>query len=68
MFFLIENICLNCIKVGRIQDFKNNLYFFFFRKIHKQIGRLEALQLADSTGLGRRGGRRKLSLDDTVDF
>ena len=38
---------------------------FFDRKINKQVGKLEALQLADaqSTGLGRRGRRRKSPLD-----
>ena len=37
-------------------------------KVHKQVGRLEALQLADtqSTGHGRRRRRQKLPLDGAV--
>ena len=48
---------------------KNNFIFFFFdKKIHKPVERIEALQLADaqSTGLGRRGHRRILALDGAV--
>ena len=51
------------MKVDRIQDDEKTLFVFFFfdRKVHKQAGRLEALQLADaqSTGLGRFGRCRK---------
>ena len=38
--------------------------------MQKQVGRLEALQLADdqSTGLGRRGRRWKSTADGAVDL
>ena len=47
---------------------KNLIIVLFVRIIHKQVGRLEALQLADaqSTGLGLRGRSRKLPLDGAV--
>ena len=43
---------------------------FFIKKIHKQVRRQEALQLADaqSTGLGWRACHRKLPLDGAVDL
>ena len=42
---------------------------FFMEKINKQVGTLEALQLADaqSTGLRHCGHSRKAPLDGTVD-
>ena len=56
---------MNCLKVDRIQDYEKNkmIFFFFDRIIHKQVGRLEALQMADaqSTGLAQR--RRPLEMD-----
>ena len=70
--FLIESSCLNYFKVDRIQDIEEKIGFYFFiffhRKIHKQFGRLEALQLADaqSTGLWRCGRRWKSPLDGAV--
>ena len=56
----------------RIQEYeeKNIHLIIFYRKIHKQVGRLEALQMADtqSKGLGRNGRRRKSPLDGAVDL
>ena len=45
------------------------IYLISDRKIHKQVVRIKALQVADaqSTSLGRHGRRRKLSLDGAVD-
>ena len=59
---------LNGFKVDKIKDYEINLFWEFF--LHKQVGRLEALQLDDaqSTGLGRRGQRWKSPLDGTVDL
>ena len=76
VFFLIENSCLNGFKVDRIQDYEKKekkldlKYFYFLIKVHKQVRRLEALQLTDaqSTGLGWRGRGQKSPLDGAVDL
>ena len=55
MIFLIENSCLNCLKVDRIQDYESKKNDFFFdRKIHKQVGKLRRrLSETQFTGLWR---------------
>ena len=60
--FLIENSCLNCLKVDRIQDYIKKIYHFYF--VIKSIPNLgpkpslksekETISPAQSTGLGWR--------------
>ena len=58
VFFLIENSCMNCLKVDRIQDNeKKRIYFFFLNKrIPKPSlkSEKETTSPAQTTGLGWR--------------
>ena len=62
VFFLIENSCLNCLKVDRTQNIeeKKKKKFFFFNFLIK--GYLSPLQLSPQA-LGGDSRRRKLPLD-----
>ena len=62
-FFLIENVCWNCLKIVRIEEEEEKekiIFFLFFydRKVHEQVGMIRRrlfLQLSEahSTGLRR---------------